>query len=161
MPKGVTPIAIARMPIARARSAGAIAPAISADCIEPNAPEQQAALAPVHRVTSSIYAALESWIAGDPAFAQADVSPRQLAVATHMSAVGLVTMFALADALGDPLVHSFDKMVEAMVALHRRGDHWPVGRSVSFLLGGLGSLGIATLSVLGTFAASSRPICTR
>ena len=90
--------------------------------IEPNAPEQQAALAPVHRVTSSIYAALESWIAGDPAFAQADVSPRQLAVATHMSAVGLVTMFALADALGDPLVHSFDKMVEAMVALHRRGD---------------------------------------
>jgi cytochrome c oxidase assembly factor CtaG len=41
--------------------------------------------------------------------------------------------------------------IAGMVALHRRGDHWPVGRSVSFLLGGLGSLGIATLSVLGTY----------
>jgi AcrR family transcriptional regulator len=85
--------------------------------LEPNAPEQQAILAPVHRVTSSIYAALESWIAGDPDFARDNVSPRQLAVAAHMSAVGLVTMFALADALGDPLVHPLDKMVDAMVAL--------------------------------------------
>jgi cytochrome c oxidase assembly factor CtaG len=41
--------------------------------------------------------------------------------------------------------------IAGLVALHRRGDHWPVGRSVSFLLGGLGSLGIATLSVLGTY----------
>ena len=28
--------------------------------------------------------------------------------------------------------------IAGLVALHRRGDHWPVGRSVSFLLGGLG-----------------------
>jgi AcrR family transcriptional regulator len=87
--------------------------------VEPNAPEQQAALAPVHRVTSSIYAALESWIAGDPDYARDDVSPRQLAVAAHMSAIGLVTMFALADALGDPLIHPLDKMVSAMIALHK------------------------------------------
>jgi AcrR family transcriptional regulator len=86
---------------------------------EPNAPEQQAALAPIHRVTSSIYAALETWIAGDSSLAQTDVSPRQLAVAAHMSAVGLVTMFAVADAYGDPMVHSVDKMVDAMVALYR------------------------------------------
>ena len=86
---------------------------------EPNAPDQQAALAPIHRVTSSIYAALETWIASDASLAQQDVSPRQLAVAAHMSAVGLITMFAVADAYGDPLVHSFDKMVDAMVALHR------------------------------------------
>jgi AcrR family transcriptional regulator len=71
---------------------------------EPNAPEQQAALAPIHRVTSSIYAALETWIAGDPNLAQKDVSPRQLAVA---------------DAYGDPMVHPVDKMVDAMVALYR------------------------------------------
>jgi AcrR family transcriptional regulator len=85
--------------------------------VEANAPEQQSALAPVHGVTSSIYAALESWIAGDLGYARDDVSPRQLAVATHMSAIGLVTMFALADALGDPLLHPLDKMVDAMVAL--------------------------------------------
>src|SRR4030095_17171966 len=34
--------------------------------------------------------------------------------------------------------------------LRRRGDHWPVRRSVSFLLGGLGSIGLATMSALGT-----------
>jgi AcrR family transcriptional regulator len=87
--------------------------------VEPNAPDQQAALAPIHRVTSSIYAALETWIAGDPSLAREDVSPRQLAVAVHMSAVGLVAMFALADAYGDPMVHTLDKMIDAMVALHR------------------------------------------
>ena len=85
--------------------------------IDPNAPEQQAALAPVHGVTSSIYGALEGWIAGEPRLADGP-SPRQLAVAVHMSAVGLLTMFALADALGDPLVHPLDQMVDAMVALH-------------------------------------------
>jgi AcrR family transcriptional regulator len=85
--------------------------------IEANAAEQQRALAPVHGVTSSIYASLETWIAGDATFAASGVKARQLAVAVHMSAVGLVTMFALADALGDPLVHSFDSMVEAVVAL--------------------------------------------
>jgi AcrR family transcriptional regulator len=85
--------------------------------IEPNAPEQQAALAPVHRVTASIYGALEAAIARDGEFANG-ANPRQLAVATHMSAIGLITMFALADALGDPLIHPLDKMVDAMVALH-------------------------------------------
>jgi cytochrome c oxidase assembly factor CtaG len=35
--------------------------------------------------------------------------------------------------------------------LHRRGDHWPARRSVSFLLGGLGSIGLATMSALGTY----------
>jgi len=89
--------------------------------IEPNAPEQQLALAPVHRVTGTIYAALENWIAADADYARSNVSPRQLAVAAHMSAVGLITMFALADALGDPLVHPLEKMVDAVVALHRRG----------------------------------------
>jgi AcrR family transcriptional regulator len=84
--------------------------------IEPNAPEQQAALEPVHRVTSSIYGALEASIARDGEFAKG-ANPRQLAVATHMAAIGLITMFALADALGDPLIHPLDDMVDAMVAL--------------------------------------------
>jgi AcrR family transcriptional regulator len=86
---------------------------------EPNAPEQQAALAPIHKVTSSVYGALESQIARSP-FSMGDTSPRQLAVAVHMSAVGLLTMFALADALGDPLAQPLDRMIDAVVALQTR-----------------------------------------
>jgi cytochrome c oxidase assembly factor CtaG len=41
--------------------------------------------------------------------------------------------------------------IAGLVVLHRRGDRWPVRRSVSFLLGGLGSIGLATMSALGTY----------
>lgn len=83
---------------------------------EPNAADQQAALAPIHRVTSSVYSALEGKIAADADFVTG-VSPRRIAVAVHMAAVGLVTMFAAADALGDPMVHAPDDMVDAMIAM--------------------------------------------
>lgn len=39
----------------------------------------------------------------------------------------------------------------AVLRLRKRGDRWPVGRSLAFLLGGLGSFAIATLSALGTY----------
>jgi cytochrome c oxidase assembly factor CtaG len=41
--------------------------------------------------------------------------------------------------------------IAGLVALHRRGDRWPVPRSLSFLLGGLGSIAIATMSALGAY----------
>jgi cytochrome c oxidase assembly factor CtaG len=41
--------------------------------------------------------------------------------------------------------------IAGLVVLHRRGDRWPVARSLSFLLGGLGSIGLATMSALGTY----------
>lgn len=41
--------------------------------------------------------------------------------------------------------------IAGLVVLHRRGDHWPVPRSLSFLVAGLGSIAVATLSVLGTY----------
>lgn len=41
--------------------------------------------------------------------------------------------------------------VAGLVTLHRRGDHWPVGRTVAFLGGGLGSALVATMSGLGTY----------
>jgi putative copper resistance protein D len=41
--------------------------------------------------------------------------------------------------------------IAGLVVLHRRGDRWPVRRSISFLLGGLGSIALATLSALGTY----------
>ncbi len=41
--------------------------------------------------------------------------------------------------------------IAGLVVLHRRGDRWPVPRSFSFLLGGLGSIALATMSALGTY----------
>jgi AcrR family transcriptional regulator len=87
---------------------------------EPNTPEQHAALSPIHRITSSVYGALESAIAADPGFIR-EADPRRLAVAVHMSALGLVTMLALADSIGDPLLHQTDDLIDAMVALQTAG----------------------------------------
>lgn len=87
---------------------------------EPNSPQQQAALAPVHQITASVYGALESRIASDPDFIR-NATPRRLAVAVHMSAIGVVTLFALADALADPLAQPMKEMVDAMVALQTGG----------------------------------------
>lgn len=41
--------------------------------------------------------------------------------------------------------------VTGLVVLSRSGTRWPVGRSVAFLVGGLGSAVVATLSALGTY----------
>ena len=38
--------------------------------------------------------------------------------------------------------------------LHARGDRWPVGRSVSFLVGGLGTIALATMSGLAAYDLS-------
>lgn len=39
----------------------------------------------------------------------------------------------------------------AVWRLTRRGDRWPVGRTLAFCVGGIGSAAVATLSVLGTY----------
>ena len=41
--------------------------------------------------------------------------------------------------------------VAGLVTLRRRGDRWPVGRSVAFLGGGLGSALLATMTGLGAY----------
>lgn len=38
-----------------------------------------------------------------------------------------------------------------VMRLHRRGDRWPVGRTISFVLLGLVSIGVATMSSLGVY----------
>lgn len=38
-----------------------------------------------------------------------------------------------------------------VVVLHRRGVPWPVGRTVSFVVGGVGTVVVATLSALGAY----------
>jgi cytochrome c oxidase assembly factor CtaG len=41
--------------------------------------------------------------------------------------------------------------VWGLVVLHRRGDRWPPGRSAAFLIGGMGSIVVATMSALGSY----------
>jgi cytochrome c oxidase assembly factor CtaG len=41
--------------------------------------------------------------------------------------------------------------IAGLVVMRRRGDRWPIRRGVSFLLGGLGSIAVATMSALGTY----------
>jgi cytochrome c oxidase assembly factor CtaG len=35
--------------------------------------------------------------------------------------------------------------------MRRRGDHWPVGRTLAFVVGGMGSAALATVSGLGVY----------
>jgi putative copper resistance protein D len=41
--------------------------------------------------------------------------------------------------------------VAGVLRMRRRGDHWPIGRSLAFLVGGLGTLLIATQSFLAAY----------
>jgi cytochrome c oxidase assembly factor CtaG len=38
-----------------------------------------------------------------------------------------------------------------VIRLHRRGDHWPIGRTLAFELGGMGFAALATVSGFGTY----------
>lgn len=75
-----------------------------------------AALDAIHRETGRMYGALEQCLAADP-LRRHGVDPRRAAVAVHMAAIGLLTMVALADAVGDPLAHSIEALVDTLVTL--------------------------------------------
>lgn len=66
-------------------------------------------LAQVHPITDTLYGTLASRIGEEPTLA------RQQAVAIHSAVLGLVLMVALADSLNDPLKHSREELVEALV----------------------------------------------
>ena len=70
----------------------------------------------VHAVTATMYSALEGKIAVDRSFDSLE-SPRRMAVAVHMAALGLVTMVSLADAVRDPLAHGTEPLIDALVGL--------------------------------------------
>jgi cytochrome c oxidase assembly factor CtaG len=63
----------------------------------------------------------------------------------------LLTAWSWEWAIGIGVIIAAALYIAGLVVLHRRGDRWPVQRAVSFLLGGLGSMVIATMSVLGTY----------
>lgn len=64
----------------------------------------------VYQVTNRLYGALACHLGGETDAA------RKEAVAIHSAVLGLVLMFALANALQDPLKHSETDLIEAMIA---------------------------------------------
>ncbi len=70
----------------------------------------------VHQTTDRMYTALEQIFAQAPDFVNHS-SARATAAAVHTSAVGLLSMLSLADAIHDPLAHAPDELIDALVAL--------------------------------------------
>ncbi len=64
----------------------------------------------VYQVTNRLYGALADHLDGEREAA------RKEAVAIHSAVLGLVLMFALADALRDPLKHSETDLIDALIA---------------------------------------------
>lgn len=71
----------------------------------------------IHAATGQMYGALEALLANASDFDRRR-SPRQIAVAAHMSAIGLLSMLSLADAVHDPMAHAPDALIDALVALN-------------------------------------------
>jgi AcrR family transcriptional regulator len=69
----------------------------------------------IHALTSSIYAELQARLCRSRDMDGPEA--RRAAVAIHMAVLGLVMMVAMTDAMGDPLLHDRDDMVEAMSKL--------------------------------------------
>ncbi|WP_433833816.1 cytochrome c oxidase assembly protein [Actinoplanes sp. CA-015351] len=63
------------------------------------------------------------------------------------SPAAIFTQFNLVSLIALGLVVSASLYLYGVWRLHQRGDHWPVGRTVAFVAGGLGS--IAAVSVTG------------
>lgn len=68
-----------------------------------------AVLARIHAATSRLYGALAERLEGTP------LAARREAVAVHSAVLGLVLMFGLAEAAGDPLKHASDDLIAALV----------------------------------------------
>jgi AcrR family transcriptional regulator len=78
----------------------------------------------IHMTTSRMYSALEIVLAKAPDVA-APTSARATAVATHMAAIGVLSMLSLADAIHDPMALASDTLIDAMVAV-------TTGRAIRF-----------------------------
>jgi AcrR family transcriptional regulator len=70
----------------------------------------------IHAATTRMYSALEQVLRKAPDFSNPSRA-RITAAAVHTSAVGLLAMISLADAVHDPLAHSSEALTEALVRL--------------------------------------------
>lgn len=69
----------------------------------------------IHALTSSIYDELQAQLQRGRGLSKTEA--RRAAVAIDMAVLGLVMMVAMTDAMGDPLLHDRNDMVEAMAKL--------------------------------------------
>jgi len=79
-----------------------------------------------------------------------------LAAATGADVPPLTPSALVTESVADPVVLTLLVLAAGLYlwGVHRlrlRGDHWNAGRTVSFLLGGLGSIALATLSGLAAY----------
>jgi AcrR family transcriptional regulator len=74
----------------------------------------------VHPVTGRMYAAIEHAIEMDDNWPGEKMNPRQVAVAVHTAALGLVLMVGLGKAVDDPLAHATEDLVETLARLLAR-----------------------------------------
>lgn len=70
----------------------------------------------IHTATGRMYGALEAVLLQAPDIADR-ASARATAVATHMAAVGVLSMLSLADAIHDPMAQAPDTLIDAAVSL--------------------------------------------
>ena len=70
----------------------------------------------IHAATDRMYSVLERVLSESPDFADRSQA-RITAAAVHTSAVGLLSMISLADAVHDPLAHSSQGLIDALVRL--------------------------------------------
>lgn len=70
----------------------------------------------IHVITGQMYGALEAVLAQSPDLAIRG-SARTTAVATHMAAIGALSMLSLVDAVHDPMARASDSLIDAMVAI--------------------------------------------
>lgn len=69
----------------------------------------------IHALTSSVYDELQARLVKGGGFSA--IEARRAAVAIDMAVLGLVMMVAITDAMGDPLLHDPDDLVETMADL--------------------------------------------
>lgn len=81
---------------------------------KPSAPMTDGILEQVHALTSSMYDALQAH-AGTAEMTS--IEARRAAVAIHMAVLGLVTVVATTEALGDPLLHDKRDLLDTMADL--------------------------------------------
>lgn len=74
----------------------------------------------IHAVTSQLYAALEEKLVLDSG-PGGERDQRQRAVVIHTAVLGLVFMISLADAIGDPLRHDTQDLVDTLTEMLSRG----------------------------------------
>ncbi len=79
----------------------------------------------VHPATARMYGALEQALCRDPAFRK-DLDARQVAFTVHSATLGVISMVALGQAVGDPIRHHAEDLSATLITLLDSGMLPPI-----------------------------------